>query len=234
MMTREGNSVGELDLIYKLAPVSHADADNGSFSGHASVFHYLDYHNDIMAVGSYRDDIPRFLDKGFIGGVGHDHNNPIGRPERLFEDAKGLFLSAKLISTSKAQEAREMITSRVVQELSVGILPLQAKRLTKQDVLDYWKKAGWTPSEEELMRAENGARLIKRAKLLEISPVALGANELTKITSFKSVDSDPLVDVYARLDALEATLKSLTTVSATEADEFTEALEGFRNFLGES
>jgi hypothetical protein len=42
------------------------------------------------------------------------------------------------------------------------------------------------PTEEELMRAEMGGRLIKRAKLLEISPVALAANEQSEIVSYKA------------------------------------------------
>lgn len=233
MMISEEDALSELDLIYKLAPAPKINGDNGGFEGYASVFHLLDYHNDIVAPGAYKDDAPRFLKEGFIGGVGHDHSNPIGKPQRLFEDAYGLFLDAMLVSTSKAQEARELITADVVRKLSVGIMPMQVRSLrTKQEVLDYWKKSGWTPSEEELMRAEGGARLIKRAKLLEVSPVALPANELSEITSYKSHSPDVLADVFKRLDALEATVKSLTSVPDTEVDEYADLIEGFRSYLG--
>lgn len=233
MMIYEEDALSELDLIYKLAPAPKLSGDSGGFEGYASVFHLLDYHNDIVAPGAYKDDAPRFLKEGFIGGVGHDHSNPIGKPHRLFEDGYGLFLDAKLVSTSKAQEARELITSDVVRKLSVGIMPMQVKTLrTKQEVVEYWKKAGWTPSEEEMMRAENGARLIKRAKLLEVSPVALPANELSEITSYKSFNPDVLADVFKRLDALEATVKGLTSVPDAEVDEYADLIQGFRQFLG--
>ena len=82
--------MSELDLIYKLAPAPKLNGDSGGFEGYASVFHLLDYHHDIIAPGAYKDDAPRFLKEGFIGGVGHDHSNPIGKPQRLFEDGYGL------------------------------------------------------------------------------------------------------------------------------------------------
>lgn len=233
MMNYEEDALPELELIYKLAPSPRISGDNGGFEGYASVFHLLDYHGDIVAPGAYKDDAPRFLKEGFIGGVGHDHSNPIGKPHRLFEDGYGLFLDARLVSTSKAQEARELIISDVVRKLSVGIMPMQVKTMrTKQEVTDYWKKVGWTPSEEEVMRAENGARLIKRAKLLEVSPVALPANELSEITSYKSFNPDVLNDVFNRLNALEATVKGLTSVPDAEVDEYADLIQGFRQFLG--
>lgn len=227
------DTLSTLDLIRKLAPAPRLTEDKGGFEGYASVFHFLDYHNDIIAPGAYRDDVGRFLKEGFIGGVGHDHDNPVGRPNRLFEDGYGLFLDARLVGTSKANECRELIMEEVVRKLSVGILPIQARQLrTKQEVLDYWKKAGWEPSEEELMRANDGARLIKRAKLLEVSPVALAANELAEITSYKSFSPDVLKDVLRRLDALEASMKSFVPACPDPLDKYAEAIEGFRSYLG--
>jgi len=248
----------DLNQIYKLAPLTPvAESDAGGFSGYASTFHFLDYHNDIIAPGAYRSDIDRFLSKGFIGGVGHDHSNPIGKPVELFEDAKGLWLEAQLVDTGKAQEARTLITKGVVRELSVGIMPLQAKQLnTKKQVLDYWKSVGYTPTEEELMRAEKGARVIKRAKLLEISPVALAANEQSEIVSYKAgkrlskASMDVLANVcqqvkiaYELLEGLleEAGMKAEDDSEETEAegatveqqsfDPMDDLLTAFRDFL---
>lgn len=236
MMNSEEDALSELDLIYKLAPAPKLSGDSGGFEGYASVFHLLDYQNDIIAPGAYKDDAPRFLKEGFIGGVGHDHSNPIGKPYRLFEDGYGLFLDARLVSTSKAQEARELITSDVVRKLSVGIMPMQVKTLrTKQEVVDYWKKSGWTPTDEEMMRAENGARLIKRAKLLEVSPVALACNDLSEITSYKSLQTDVIADILKRLGALEEMVKEVSDASESEDDDMAECeklLQGFRQFLG--
>jgi len=244
-----------LETIYKLAPAPRVDEfESGGFAGYASTFYFLDYHNDIIAPGAYKADIERFKAKGFIGGVNHDHSNPIGKPVELFEDAKGLFLEAKLVDTAKAQDDRKLIVSGVVKELSVGIIPLQAKRMTKKDVLEYWRKAGYTPSEEELQRAEDGARLIKRAKLLEISPVALGANEQTSISSFKAgrkisqTTAQLLAQVCQQIEAAHEMLETLLVeagikesdkddeaeaemAKASDVDPYQDLLEAFRAFI---
>lgn len=222
----------DLNQIYKLAPINPAmESDAGGFSGYASTFHFLDYHNDIIATGAYKADIGRFLSKGFIGGIGHDHNNPICKPVELMEDSKGLWLVAKLVDTSKAQEDRKLISSGVVKELSVGIMPLQVKKLTKKQVLEYWDSVGHSPSEEELMRAEGGARLIKRAKLLEISPVALAANEQSEIVSYKAgkrlskASMDVLANVCQQVKIAYELLEGLLEEAGVKADDDSEETE---------
>lgn len=217
----------QLALVYKTATsLKFSETSSGGLSGYASTFHFLDYHNDIVAPGAYKSDIDRFMRKGFIGGIGHDHRNPIGKPVELFEDRKGLFLVAEFVDTSKAQEDRKLITSGVVKELSVGILPLQAKSLrTRKQVQEYWSQVGYNPSEEELMRAENGARLIKRAKLLEVSPVALAANEQSEILSYKAgarfskTSVEMLTQICAHAKATYEMLEALLEEAGVKAEE---------------
>ena len=252
-------SESELGRIFKRAAVPRVDnTDSGGFSGYASTFNFIDYDNDIIAPGAYASDIQRFLTKGFIGGVGHDHKNPIGKPVELFEDSKGLFLEAILIDTEKAREARKMIVSGVVQELSVGILPLQARKLpTLKDVKEYWSKAGHTPTTEEIARAEGGARLIKRAKLLEVSPVAIAANEQAEIMTFKAgrkisqSTADRLSQICAQVELVYQMLETLladagistdsekvesmdkSIEKAVPADDFSDLFEQFRSYIKE-
>lgn len=217
----------ELAQIYKLAPVTSRDqADFGGLSGYASTFHFLDYHNDIVMPGAYTADIERFLRKGFIGGIGHNHSDPIGKPVELFEDAKGLWLEAQFDGSDSAQYARQKIVDGIVKELSVGIMPLQTKRLrTKEEVQKYWASIGWTPTEEELMRANEGARLIKRAKLLEVSPVALAANEQAEIVSYKAgrklskASMGVLEQVCAQVKVAYELLEGLLVEAGVKAEE---------------
>ena len=217
----------ELALVYKTASSLRVDdTSSGGLSGYASTFHFLDYHGDIVSPGAYKADIERFMRKGFIGGIGHDHRNPIGKPVELFEDRKGLFLVASFVDTTKAQEDRKLITSGVVKELSVGILPLQSKALrTKKQVQEYWAQSGYNPSEEELMRAENGARLIKRAKLLEVSPVALAANEQSEILSYKAgakfskTSIETLRQICAQAKITYELLEALLEEAGVKADD---------------
>lgn len=221
--------------LYKSADVrSVSDSPNGGFSGYGSVFHALDYHGDIVAPGAYKSDLDRFLKRGFMGGSGHDHNKPIGKFKSAIEDRSGLWVEGEFASTHDAQEVRALISEGVISSLSVGILPLQVKRLrNKSEVMQYWSDFGYEPTEEELQRAEGGARLIKRAKLLEISPVALPANEHAEIVSYKSgrkISGENLdkirtaiADVRAAIGRLEDLASSVDPTQAEGVSE--DALE---------
>lgn len=221
--------MAELTKVYKTALIASRaeESQTGGFSGYGSTFHTLDYHNDIIAKGAYKDDLARFLEKGFVGGPDHNHAKPIGRFKSAFEDVRGLWVDAVYSSTPFAQETRTLIQEEVIKSLSVGILPLQAKRLkTKAEVLKYWSENDYDPSEEELMRAEGGARLIKRARILEISPVALPANEHAEITAYKAgrkisrgnVDliNSSISEIKAALQRLEDLVATVETAQAEE------------------
>lgn len=174
-------------MITKSAEIS--SQDHGGFSGYASTFYTLDSHGDIIDPSAYTHDLPRFLSKGFVGGSNHDHKNPIGRFTDAHQDHAGLWVDVQLSGTRSAQETRQLIQDGVIQSMSVGILPIVTKRMTHNEILKYWAQAGYTPSELESLWANNGARLIKKARLLEVSPVALPANEHAEIMTVKSACS---------------------------------------------
>lgn len=177
----------DLVAVFKDAKVLDR-TDSGGFSGYASTFHTLDFHGDIIAKGAFSWDIERFLKKGFVGGSNHDHKNPVGRFVEAYEDDTGLWVDATLTASAKAQEVRNDILDGVITSMSVGLIPLQARKLTRDEVLKYWEAADYEPSEVEMAFAQKGARLIKRARLLEVSPVALPANERAEILVAKSMD----------------------------------------------
>ena len=94
------------------------------------------------------------------------------------------------------------------------------------------------------MRAEGGARLIKRARLLEISPTALPANENAEITSYKAgrmisasnVDliKQSVTEIKTSLTRLEDLVASVVAAQAKEEAEeeseitvINDPLEGF-------
>lgn len=218
-----------LEPIYKEADIYSDRAledTTGGFSGYGSVFHTLDYHNDIVSPGAYIADLPRFMSKGFVGGPDHNHAKPIGLFKEAHEDSIGLYVRAVYSSTPFAQETRTLISEGVIKSLSVGIMPLQVKRLRdRSEVMQYWDKVGYAPTDEEMQRAEKGARLIKRAKLLEISPVALPANENAEILSYKAGRkiSKPNTELIGQSitemrNAIQRLEDMLVAVTATQAD----------------
>lgn len=222
-----------LQTVYKNAELS--PNEQGSLSGYGSTFHFLDWHNDIIAPGAWLADIPRFMSKGFVGGIGHNHKSPIGKPQRVFEDSRGLYIDASLDDSPEAAHARQKVADGIVKFFSVGVVPLQARHLNEKQIYEYWAKNGWEPSDEEKLRASDpeGATLIKRARILEISPVALPANDLAEIVSYKSFDQG-IEDLRKRVEAIEARLKGMSSpASRQEEDELGKLLESFRNFRGD-
>src|SRR3954454_7192473 len=78
----------------------------GSFEGYAACTKNLDSYGEIIAPGAFAADLDAFLADGFIGGLNHDWDQPIGKPAEAKEDGRGLFGKADLIDTQHAQECR--------------------------------------------------------------------------------------------------------------------------------
>lgn len=162
--------------------------DGGEFEGLASVFFTVDESPlaDIIAPGAFDRDLPFFLAEGFIGGPNHDWDCPIGRPVEARETPEGLYLRARLSNTARAGEVRTLLRDGVLRKLSIGFRALERRRLeSAEDVAAWWAGVGYDPSAEEVRRARNGARLLTRVRLYEVSPVAVPANPRAVITAVK-------------------------------------------------
>jgi len=91
----------------------------------------------------------------------HDITKPIGKMKELYEDEKGLVFVSEVPKTTFGNEVLELMKYGVIDENSVGIMPVKK---------DY---------------EEDGVRIIKEAKLYEISAVTIAANDAAKILEVK-------------------------------------------------
>lgn len=165
--------------------------DEAGFSGHGSVFLTLDRHRDAILPGAFKSCLGDFLENGFIGGVGHDHGRPIGKPVEAFEDSRGLFLKAKFSDVTAAREARTLIMDGVVKSLSVGFEIGQARDVPPAELQKQWAEYGYQPNAEDKKRLKRAGsvRLIESvSKLFEVSPVTIPANDSCAILSVKGAD----------------------------------------------
>tara|TARA_B100001939_G_C16935787_1_gene615959 strand:- start:31 stop:741 length:711 start_codon:yes stop_codon:yes gene_type:complete len=148
------------NVIYKQAEISDVDENLGIVKGYGSIFGNVDSDNDIIEKGAYARTIKnngsrvKYLYQ-------HDITKPIGRMKELFEDEKGLGFVAEIPKTTFGIEVLELMKYNVIDENSVGILPVKK---------DY---------------NEDGVRIIKEAKLFEISAVTLASNDEAKILEVK-------------------------------------------------
>jgi uncharacterized protein len=119
--------------------------DDGVFEGYASLFDRADLGHDVIARGAFRNSLN-------LRGVGnvrmlyqHDPAQPIGVWERIYEDARGLFVRGRLtLDVAKAREVRALMKAGAIDGLSIGFKTLKGRRdsatgLRRLTDVDLWE-----------------------------------------------------------------------------------------------
>jgi len=143
---------------------SLVDMDERTFKGYASTFD-LDQTNDIIHRGAFLKSITEGFPAKRIK-VLWQHSEPIGMPQKMYEDEYGLYVEGKISKTQLGDEALELMRDGVVDRMSIGFM-IPANKSDYDD---------------------DGIRHIREVKLLEFSPVTFPANEAAIITSVKSIE----------------------------------------------
>jgi HK97 family phage prohead protease len=168
------------------------------FSGYASTFD-VDLGGDIITPGAFKKTIDGRQDKI---KVLWQHNEPIGKSMRLYEDSIGLFVEGKVSKTRLGDEAIELMRDRVIDQMSIGFsIP-----------------AGKSEMSDE------GLRIIREVKLFEFSPVTFPMNENAIITSVKNMkDAIALGKIEQKdLNELSELLTDIKTLLRTEPSKNTQ------------
>ena len=152
-------------IIFKQGELKDIDDNLGIVSGYGSIFGNLDSDNDIIEKGAYKRTIKN-NGKRVKYIYNHQIDKPIGKMKELYEDEKGLKFVAEIPKTTFGKEVLELMKYGVIDENSVGIMPI------KKDYND------------------DGVRTIKEEKLYEISAVTLAANDQAKILEVKANKKD--------------------------------------------
>ncbi len=177
-----------MDLQRKSLPFEAKQADEAdTFEGLASIFNNIDAVGEIVARGAFLESLPTFLENGFIAGLNHDWNRPIGRPIAAVERSDGLYIKARLSDTEHGREIQTLLRDGVILHLSIGFRVLQSEHLPDLGAVEsYWRQQGYRPSVLDRTRAVQGVKLLRRLELFEVSPVAVPANPAAKITRVKA------------------------------------------------
>ena len=139
-------------------------SNNGYFSGYASIFNYVDNHQDVIMEGAFE----RTLDMN-NGGKDikllwqHDSTEPIGYFTKIEEDEYGLHVEGQLMQeVEKGREAYSMLKTGAIKGLSIGFK-------VKGYEIDF----------------NSGTRVITDLDLYEISLVTFPANDLAQVMQVK-------------------------------------------------
>ena len=185
----------------KIVPfeVKATSGDGSTGEGIGNAFHLIDSYGEIVAPGAFTDTLAQFLAQGFMGGVNHDWDNPIGRFTAAEEVAKGLKVAWAISDTAHGRDVKTLLKDGVIKKLSIGFRTLGREILeTAKDVADYWQKHNYTPTAEDVAASQFGARLLTKIHLYEVSPVTVPANrdsDITRVKAYKPDDFQKLSDV---------------------------------------
>jgi HK97 family phage prohead protease len=187
-MTRPNRSQARFHYRTLGFQIRSVDEKDGSyFEGYCAVLNNIDEYGTIMGRGAFDRDIAYFRDNGFIGGLNHNWDSPLGTPnEKTMPDEHGLFVGANVIDTAHGQDVRKLLKARVIKKLSFGFEDLDKRWLDqREDVERYWDSVGYAPTDEDKERSKNGALLFTRLKVYEASPVMSAGNTSAGITAVR-------------------------------------------------
>ena len=126
-------------------------------SGYASYYNFKDYQNDVIKPGAFDDEINLFNQhkKKLLLLMHHNQQLPLATIDKIISDTQGLWIET-IIDCEKEDPLIKFIDNNLITDFSVGIIPLE-----------YYH--------------EKSMKIIKKAQLLEISLVTIGANRQCKI-----------------------------------------------------
>lgn len=161
--------------------------EDGSFSGHASIFGNVDSQNEVVERGAFKD-IVKNSDGKVVVLWQHSTRDPIGVAD-VCEDAKGLAFEGSLVlEDPTARKARAHMLAKSARGMSIGFDTI------KDEIRD-------------------GVRYLKELKLYEISVVTFGANTLAGVDFVKSL---PNFETIRELEAWLREEGGLTNSAAKE------------------
>lgn len=170
----------QMDFVLDLKSVDV----QGRFAGYASVFDIVDSQSDIVLRGAFSKTIKnRHHNIKLLWQ--HQQEEPIGIIEKLFEDERGLYVQARLLTElRRAKEALALLKAGALKGLSIGYSPVHYR-----------------------YDERSGVRLLSEVDLWEISLVTFPANEAANITVVKHCTSNQeLTSLACALERATATL----------------------------
>lgn len=168
-----------------------AGGDTGTFEGYGSVFNIVDKGGDIIVPGAFTETLAASKAAGRLPAMLWQHNQrePIGVYTEMEEDSVGLKVKGKLaLKTQRGAEAFELMKMGALSGLSIGYRVRD----------DSWDRV-------------TGVRTIKRADLIELSPVTFPMNDSSRISAVKTIEE------LESLSEIERHLRDACGMSKSEA-----------------
>jgi HK97 family phage prohead protease len=173
-------------MEFKTIKAADVSVSERKITGYAASFGNVDKVQDIIKAGAFKKTL---RERGKAVKLFYNHQFPIGKPEVMREEEKGLYTESKVSATARGDEVLQLVKDGVITDMSIGY-----------EVIDFGQDN------------KTGIRTLKEIRLYEFGPVDFGANEQAVITGVKSLADS--IRESQRLDpsglaALRRELKSL-------------------------
>jgi len=151
---------------------------------YAADFNSLDSYLDVIRPGAFAKTIAENFAR-IKHLLYHDADKPVGVPEFLVEDAKGLLVTSKISDTQLGRDLLTLVADGVLTENSIGYSAVKSIRDETANV-----------------------RVLQEIKLYEYSTVTWGANEHAGIVGIKSLAPQERQNVlFKQLTQLQKSLR---------------------------
>ena len=170
--------------------------EDGTFTGHGSVFGVMDTFREIVAAGAFANSLEEHRKDGSFPAMlwQHDPGKPIGVWTEMKEDDVGLKVTGKLaLDTQLGREAHSLLKVGALNGLSIGFKPVDGH-------------------EDE----SKNAFIVTEVDLWEVSLVTFPANGRARVEGVKSLSEiDRFADLERHLrDVYGATQSEATAIVA--------------------
>lgn len=141
--------------------------EDGFFSGYGAVFGNVDWYNDVILPGAFKNTLSNWESKGKFPPVlwNHSTNEPIGVYTKMVEDERGLYVEGRLLidDVPKAKSTHALLKVGAIDGMSIGYRTIKSSYNEMTDI-------------RELIELDLG----------EISITTTPANDQSLVTSVKS------------------------------------------------
>lgn len=193
---------------YSCAYKSEPGDDVFRLSARASVYNAVDRHGHVVLGGCFKDEIAYFQEEGFIGGVNHDWDRPLGKVETASETEQGLYFTGRFTpGLSYADDAMKLIRDGVITKVSVGFRIQEWDWVKQETLLRMWESVGYVPTQQDMKNTQDRMTLVLlKGQPFEVSPTPIPAAPDADITQTNSLGGVDFLDSFTKM--LEVVLKN--------------------------
>ena len=160
---------------------------SGKFTGLASNFLNVDSYGSIIDPAAFGATLEHFLSEGFLT-YEHRWDRPIGKPLAASLTDQGLMVEGEIYEDMfDGASVLAGMRRGVIKQMSIGFFVDEEKQLGPEELAAYWQANGYKPTELDLARGREGARVLTRVTLEEAAICMRGANPATRISGVRSM-----------------------------------------------